>query len=547
MSIKESVTSPIKETKTIKIEGTEYKYSINQIEKEDRISIKLFEAKPEKNITFIYKATTEQLIKDIKVLYVCENIEEMINSLKDIFFRGKLVVEKKEEKYFMKIEIETIGKLSIYKIQLEKHEPIDEKTEILLKIKEMESKFQEIKEEIDNLKIKNERTNMLINEDEKNKLIREIKENLNLNEKIKEVLKDKNIKEILFKEFEEKMSNIYIKKEKEEKKLEKENIQFISEKFEESVNKIINEKFNNKIDEKVFNENMVKIKENIENQVKEINQMKNKIENNDYIKKEIEEFANKKINENIKENKMIKMMKEQINILNEKNKDNFINLKIEIGGEDIGKDIPIINQCSTYKLFQNFELDDIEIILNGEKIPIKYKHENYDSRICKYNIKSKDSESARKLYSEVNNYYVFYWNFSNEGTFTIKIKFNKKLSSCSGMFYYCSNIIEIDLSEFDCTNVLSCDCMFAKCHRLQKINLGKLNFSLVTTFLSMFFLCYNLDNLDVSHLNTKNSKSFRKMFFGCENLKMIDVSKFDSSKCEDMSYMLYDCKNIFLK
>ena len=217
MSIKENATSPIKETKTIKIEGTEYKYSINQIEKEDRISIKLFEAKPEKNITFIYKATTEQLIKDIKVLYVCENIEEMINSLQDIFFRGKLVVEKKEEKYFMKIEIETIGKLSIYKIQLEKHEPIDEKTEILLKIKEMENKFQEIKEEIDNLKIKNERTNMLINEDEKNKLIKEIKNNLNLSEKIKEVLKDKNIKKYYSKNSKKKCL-IYILKRKKKKK-----------------------------------------------------------------------------------------------------------------------------------------------------------------------------------------------------------------------------------------------------------------------------------------------------------------------------------------
>ena len=112
------------------------------------------------------------------------------------------------------------------------------------------------------------------------------------------------------------------------------------------------------------------------------------------------------------------------------------------------------------------------------------------------------------------------------------------------MSYNCFNIIEIDLSEFDCTNVLSCEYMFAECHRLHKINLGKLNFSLVTTFRSMFYNCYNLDNLDVSNFNTKNSKSFRSMFSGCENLKMIDVSKFDSSKCENMNYMFYDCKNI---
>ena len=48
----------------------------------------------------------------------------------------------------------------------------------------------------------------------------------------------------------------------------------------------------------------------------------------------------------------------EINILNEKNKDNYIIFKIQIDKDDIGKDIPIIRQCHTYKLFHNFELDD---------------------------------------------------------------------------------------------------------------------------------------------------------------------------------------------
>ena len=106
------------------------------------------------------------------------------------------------------------------------------------------------------------------------------------------------------------------------------------------------------------------------------------------------------------------------------------------------------------------------------------------------------------------------------------------------------NIIQIDLSKFDCSNVLSCNLMFAYCSNVKEINLGKLDFSLVTDFSHMFHGCNNLVNLDVTNFNTKNSKSFYQMFRYCYNLKKIDVSKFNSSKCETINLMFQDCKSI---
>ena len=70
--------------KTIKIENIEYSYLINKINQEEGISIELKEIKPDKNLIFKYEASLNKIIQDIKPLGLCENIEEMINSLNDI-------------------------------------------------------------------------------------------------------------------------------------------------------------------------------------------------------------------------------------------------------------------------------------------------------------------------------------------------------------------------------------------------------------------------------------------------------------------------------
>ena len=96
--------APAKGTRTIKIDGVEYAYSINQVQEEEKlVVITLSEEKPDKNITFTYKASEKKLIKDIKLLSACDNVEEIILELTDIFNNEEILVEKKEEKYFMKI------------------------------------------------------------------------------------------------------------------------------------------------------------------------------------------------------------------------------------------------------------------------------------------------------------------------------------------------------------------------------------------------------------------------------------------------------------
>ena len=384
--------------------------------------------------------------------------------------------------------------------------------QILNKIKEIDENYQKIKEEINNIKSTNNQ--MVYNEEERNKIIKEIKNELNIKEILKDLLiNDKDINNIL----ESKLNN---------QKNEDNN------KIEESVDKIIKEKYSNKVDLEIYNEDINKIKNDINNQINEINNLKNSI--NEKIKNEL----------NNKDNVIIKQLNEQKNILNNKIKENYATLKVKIDKEDINKDIIILHQCWIYKLFKNFELEDIEVEINGEHIPVKYKHDDHYYFYTEYKDKSKDLENSKKIYEKLNNNYSFYWNFSNEGIYDIKIMFNKKLCSCAGVFYEGKNIIQIDLSKFDCSNVLSCYYMFYRCYNLKEINLGKLDFSLVTDFSWMFYDCNSLVNLDVTNFNTKNSKSFYAMFDDCNNLKKVDVSKFNSSKCETIGGMFIECENI---
>ena len=140
--------------------------------------------------------------------------------------------------------------------------------------------------------------------------------------------------------------------------------------------------------------------------------------------------------------------------------------------------------------------------------------------------------------------FYFYLYFHTEGIHTIKIIFRKKLYNCKFLFLNCKDIIEIDLSNFDCSQVISCESMFDGCISLEKINLGNLDFSLCENFKCMFNGCYNLENLDVSHFNTKNSSTFEKMFCKCKKLKNIDVYKFNSSRCEFINSMFEQCENL---
>ena len=137
-----------------------------------------------------------------------------------------------------------------------------------------------------------------------------------------------------------------------------------------------------------------------------------------------------------------------------------------------------------------------------------------------------------------NNYYI-------EGPeATVTLIFKDQMEYCSQMFEKCENIKEIDLSEFDFSEIKNMSHMFRDCINLEKIGFGKINTSLVENMESLFFGCSKLISVDLINFDTSSVINMSSMFFGCKSLKNLDLLNINTSNVESMSSMFEQCEKI---
>ena len=119
-----------------------------------------------------------------------------------------------------------------------------------------------------------------------------------------------------------------------------------------------------------------------------------------------------------------------------------------------------------------------------------------------------------------------------------------KVKNMKYMFEDCSSLTSLDVSHFITNNVTSMSSMFRGCSGLTSLDLSHFNTSKVTDMNNMFNGCSSLTSLDVSNFNTSNVTDMYGMFWGCSNLTSLDVSNFNTSQVTDMSWMFYCCSNL---
>ena len=190
---------------------------------------------------------------------------------------------------------------------------------------------------------------------------------------------------------------------------------------------------------KLMLENIIKTSSDnsINIQLKGINIILNTL--NDDIKKTKEKVKNLlNENKNINDNKKNE---------NKNNDNNYIIAEINIGKDDINKNIRILNSCEEslrtdpdwnyIKDFKNEnEIKKCEIQINDKLIPFNY-----------------------------------FYNFKSKGKYIIKYSFKNKLKNTSLMFYKCSSLTNINLSNFNTNNVTHMELMFCECSSLKKENI----------------------------------------------------------------------------
>ena len=110
-----------------------------------------------------------------------------------------------------------------------------------------------------------------------------------------------------------------------------------------------------------------------------------------------------------------------------------------------------------------------------------------------------------------------------------------KVTNMEGMFSEVSKLTNLDLSSFDTSRVTNMGLMFSFASKLASLNLSNFNTSQVTVMNRMFSNMSNLASLDLSSFDTSQVTEMSSMFYNTPNLTSLDLSTFDTSKVTDMN------------
>ena len=126
----------------------------------------------------------------------------------------------------------------------------------------------------------------------------------------------------------------------------------------------------------------------------------------------------------------------------------------------------------------------------------------------------------------------------------ITMIWDEKLQDCTDMFSELTNLTEVDLSNFDTSEVVSMHNMFFDCINLKSINLNNIVTSSLQNLGSTFYSCQSLLFLDLSSFNTSLVTNIASIFFNCESLTSIILGNFDTSNVELMSFSFFFCSSL---
>ena len=113
-----------------------------------------------------------------------------------------------------------------------------------------------------------------------------------------------------------------------------------------------------------------------------------------------------------------------------------------------------------------------------------------------------------------------------------------------GMLAECSGLTTLNVTNFDTSKVINMNSMFSDCSKLTSLDVSNFNTSNVTDMGGMLAECSKLTSLDLSNFDTSNVTNMNGIFFYCSGLTSLDVSNFDTSNVTDMGSMFYNCGSL---
>ena len=138
-------------------------------------------------------------------------------------------------------------------------------------------------------------------------------------------------------------------------------------------------------------------------------------------------------------------------------------------------------------------------------------------------------------------YYKYFFNKSDN---LVELIWDDNIKSFYYMFYECKNITEINLSNFDASQITNMGRIFSFCSSSTSIDLSNFNTSKVQYMNGMFSGCSSLTSLDLSNFDTSQVENISGMFSSCLSLTSIDLSNFNTSKVQYMNGMFSGCSSL---
>ena len=139
--------------------------------------------------------------------------------------------------------------------------------------------------------------------------------------------------------------------------------------------------------------------------------------------------------------------------------------------------------------------------------------------------------------SQVMNMSYMFHDMSSLTTLNLPNFDTSRVTDMQYMFAGMSSLTTLNLSNFDTSKVTNMEGIFYRMSNLTSLNLSSFDTSKVTNMSGMFNSMSSLTSLNLSHFDTSKAAEMHSMFYEMHNLTTLDLSNFDTSQVTDMRYM----------
>lgn len=112
-------------------------------------------------------------------------------------------------------------------------------------------------------------------------------------------------------------------------------------------------------------------------------------------------------------------------------------------------------------------------------------------------------------------------------------------SNSGGWLNNCQVLTDLDVSNWDVSNMTSLANTFYCCYALKSLDVSNWNTSNVTSLSNMFSYCQAITSLDLSKWDTSKVTSFKDIFNHCSKLQSVDISGWNTKSATDVARMFY--------